>query len=123
MLTLIALGILREQSETNRHLRGDNSYTVNVVMTTLLVLVLLWPIMVPAAIIRYLETENTRLRTLRDAAALVIPTALLISLFFLGWQAYFAYGVIIGLITLVIGIAAMQRIENEENEKNEKASS
>ena len=116
MLTLIALAILREQSETNRHLRGDNAPTVNAALTAVLLAVFLWPLFLPAAIVRYVQPTSSTLRTVRDIAVTVVTLVPLLSLFFLGWQAYFVYGVIFALIAGTITLAVMNKIYEEELE-------
>jgi hypothetical protein len=116
MLTLLfAYGAYRN-AKSARRILAELQPAPNPEMNILLVaygaiLFFLWPLLIPAAVIRYAPKHN-------PLPALVIPAVPLLSLIFLGVEFYFVYSFIFLIIGFNFTINTFMNIEMQEKQES-----
>jgi hypothetical protein len=111
MLTLLfAYGAYRNARQARKAL-DPAPLPADAAVTTVaygLALFFLWPLVLPAALIRYVPQAN-------PGIALATPLPMLLSLLLLGKEFYFVYSLLFVIVGLNFVIAAFSNIEKESS--------
>ena len=119
MLTLLfAYGAYRNAKAARKALtQPPSSPDRNIVLVAYgLILFFLWPLLLPAAVIRYAPDRNP----LPAFGLTAIP---LLSLIFLGVEFYFIYSFLFLIIGFNFTISALESIANQETQEKQESSS
>lgn len=112
MLTfLAAYGAYRNARKARRLLEPESGPAeFNVILVSYgIALFFLWPLVLPAALIRYVPSANPLI-------ALATPAPMLLSLLILGKEFYFVYSVIFLIAGLNFVVTAFTTIEEESSQ-------
>jgi len=120
MLTLLfAYGAYRNAKSARRmlaELQPSPTPEANIVLVAYgLLFFFFWPLLIPAAVIRYAPKHN-------PLPALVIPAVPLLSLIFLGVEFYFVYSLIFLVIAFSFTISALTSGETQEKQESSPSS-
>jgi hypothetical protein len=112
MLTLLfAYGAYRNAKAARKSLAPASSPETNIVLVSYgAILFFLWPLLIPAAVIRYAPDRNP----LPAFGLTAIP---LLSLIFLGVEFYFVYSLIFLIVGFSFTISALMQVETQENQE------
>jgi hypothetical protein len=112
MLTLLfAYGAYRNAKAARKSLAPASSPETNVILVSYgAMLFFLWPLLIPAAVIRYAPDRNP----LPAFGLTAIP---LLSLIFLGVEFYFVYSLIFLIVGFSFTISALMQVETQENQE------
>jgi hypothetical protein len=112
MLTLLfAYGAYRNAKAARKSLAPASSPETNIVLVSYgVILFFLWPLLIPAAVIRYAPDRNP----LPAFGLTAIP---LLSLIFLGVEFYFVYSLIFLIVGFSFTISALMQVETQENQE------
>ena len=116
MLTLLfAYGAYRNAKAARRalaQLQPAPAPEMNILLVAYgLVLFFLWPLLIPAAVIRYAPKHN-------PLPAFIIPAVPLLSLIFLGVEFYFVYSLMFLIIGFSFTINTFMNIEMQEKQES-----
>lgn len=117
MLTLLlAYGAYRNAKEANQALNGPPNSAANVLLVSYgALLFFLWPLVLSAALIRYVPKAN-------PLAVLLLPALPLLTLIPLGVEFYFVYSLVFLIIGLNFTITAFENIARDEQEESSQSS-
>ena len=118
MLTLLfAYGAYRNAKAARKSLAPASSPETNIVLVSYgAILFFLWPLLIPAAVIRYAPDRSP----LPAFGLTAIP---LLSLIFLGVEFYFVYSLLFLIIGFNFTINALENIAEQETQENHESSS
>lgn len=122
MLTLfLAYGAYRNARRASRLLESSGAPSpkgdaeTNVILVTYgLLLFFLWPLLIPAALIRYVPNANPFI-------VLLTPAPMLLSLLILGPEFYFVYSFLFLIFALNFTITALQYSSQQEDTTENKS--
>ena len=121
MLTLfLAYGAYRNARSANRILQtspdGMDAARNVLLVSYGLMLLILWPLLIPAAVIRYAPNRS-------PLPAFILTAIPLLSLIFLGVEFYFVYSLVFLVTGFNFTISALENIEHNESQENQESSS